>query len=119
MIISFLASFIGAALSALGMGGGGVFLIYLTVYLNLPQLEAQGMNLVFFVPVALVAIIIHAKNKLVRWRIVLPCVLAGLPGVWLGSRLAASFPQPVLGKRMAVFLGLIGLRELFSKKNQK
>jgi uncharacterized membrane protein YfcA len=113
------ASFLGAALSALGMGGGGVFLIYLTAYLGLPQLQAQGMNLVFFVPVALVAIAIHVKNKLIHWKIVLPCVLAGLPGVWLGAWLAAAAPQPVLGKLFAVFLGVIGLRELFAKKNQK
>jgi uncharacterized membrane protein YfcA len=119
MIISVLASFVGAALSALGMGGGGVFLIYLTAYLNMPQLQAQGMNLVFFIPVALVAIVVHMKNKLIRWKIVLPCVLAGLPGVWLGAWLAAEFQEPVLGKLLAVFLGLIGLRELFAKKNQK
>jgi uncharacterized membrane protein YfcA len=119
MIISVVASFIGAALSALGMGGGGVFLIYLTAYLNMPQLQAQGMNLVFFIPVAIVAIIIHIKNKLIRWKLVLPCVLAGLPGVWLGAWLAEAFPQPVLGKLLAVFLGVIALRELFAKKNQK
>lgn len=116
-ILPFAASFFGAALSALGMGGGGVFVIYLTAYLGLPQLQAQGMNLVFFLPVAAVAICFHARNKLIKWRVVLPCVLAGLPGVWLGAWLAESFSQQLLGKMFAVFLGLIGLREIFSKKD--
>jgi uncharacterized membrane protein YfcA len=118
-IVTFAASFFGAALAALGMGGGGIFIIYLTVFLNMPQLEAQGMNLVFFVPVAVVALIFHAKNKLIKWEVVLPCVLAGLPGVWLGAVLAQWFSQELLGKLFAVFLAVIGLRELLASKSQK
>ncbi len=117
-VIPFAAAFLGAALSALGMGGGGIFLIYLTVFLGLPQLQAQGVNLVFFIPVALVALIIHWKNGLVKWKIVLPCVLVGLPGVWAGVQAATWFSEALLGKLFAVFLAVIGFRELLpAKKN--
>jgi len=81
------ASFFGAVISALGMGGGGILLIYLTAYLGMSQLEAQGINLVFFLPVAAVALVIHAKHKLIRWKVVLPFVALGLPAVWLGRGL--------------------------------
>lgn len=111
----FIVSFLGAALSALGTGGGGILLIYLTAYAGLEQISAQGINLVFFIPVAAVALAIHVKNKLVRWKIVLPCVILGLPGVFTGAWLAGYLGSDMLRKIFAVFLLVIGIRELFSK----
>ena len=110
-----LASFFGAVISALGMGGGGILLIYLTVYLGMSQLEAQGINLVFFLPVAAVALCIHAKHKLIRWKVVLPFVALGLPGVWLGAWLAQKVGSELLSKLFGGFLLIIGIRELLSK----
>lgn len=114
-----LASFFGAVLSALGMGGGGILLIYLTAYAGMAQQAAQGVNLVFFIPVATVAIVIHAKNKLIRWRVVLPCVVVGLAGVWLGARLALGMDSALLGKLFGGFLLIIGIRELLVKPVDK
>lgn len=118
-MIIFLVSFIGAALSALGMGGGGILLMYLTAYAGIDQLSAQGVNLVFFIPVAATALFIHVKNKLVRWKIVLPCVLLGLPGVFLGSWLAEYLGSDILKRIFAVFLLIIGIRELFAGEKKK
>lgn len=112
----FIVSFFGAALSALGTGGGGILLIYLTAYAGLDQLSAQGINLVFFIPIAMAALLIHMKNKLVKWKIVLPCILLGLPGVFLGAWLANLLGSDILRKVFAVFLLVIGVRELLSKK---
>ena len=110
------ASFLGAVLSALGMGGGGILLIYLTVFMGMGQLAAQGINLVFFIPVAGVAIAIHAKNRLIRWRVALPAILLGLGGVYFGVKLAMFIGSDLLSKLFAVFLLPIGLRELFCRR---
>lgn len=110
-----LASFLGAVLSALGMGGGGILLIYLTAYRGMLQQAAQGVNLVFFIPVALVALCIHAKHKLIRWRVVPLCMLLGLAGVWLGSKAALAMEPRLLGKLFGAFLLVIGVRELLTK----
>ena len=115
----FLAAFAGAALSALGMGGGGILILYLTLVAGMDQLAAQGINLVFFLPVAAVALLFHAKNKLVKWRVVLPCVALGLPGVWLGAKLAEYCGSELLSKLFGGFLLVIGIKELFSKKTAK
>ncbi len=114
-----LASFFGAVISALGMGGGGILLIYLTVYLGMSQLEAQGINLVFFLPVAAVALCVHAKHKLIRWKMVLPFVALGLPGVWLGAWLAQKVGSELLSKLFGGFLLIIGIRELSFKAPDK
>lgn len=114
LLIAF-TSFFGAVLSALGMGGGGILLIYLTAYAGMRQQAAQGVNLLFFIPVAIVALCIHAKNRLIRWRVVWPCVLVGLAGVWVGARIALAMDPTLLGKLFGGFLLIIGVRELLAK----
>lgn len=107
------ASFFGALLSGLGMGGGGILVIYLTLYLGLEQLTAQGINLIFFLPIAATALLWHQKNKLIRWDMVLPFVALGLPGVYFGIQLATRIGSQLLGKLFGGFLLIIGVRELF------
>lgn len=112
------ASFLSAVLGALGMGGGGILVLYLTAYAGVPQLEAQGINLVFFVPVAAVALCIHQKNRLIDWRCALPCIFLGAVGVYFGVKLAMLLEQKLLGKLFGGFLMLIGIRELFAKRRR-
>lgn len=107
-------AFFSAVLGALGMGGGGVLLIYLTVFLNMQQMQAQGINLAFFLPVAAVSLILHIKNKLVDFRLCALLIPGGLVGAYLGFRLAGSLPEGLLRRLFAVFLLLIGCKELWS-----
>lgn len=116
-LLPVIASFFAAILGSMGMGGGGVLLIYLTLFGGMGQLAAQGINLLFFIPIAAIALIIHSKNHLVRWKVALPCLLTGVPGVFLGSWLAGVFGDGVLQKLFALFLLFIGVRELLSKKS--
>lgn len=110
------ASFAGALLSALGMGGGGIFIVYLTAAAGYDQLAAQGINLLFFIPIAAVAVFIHARNKLIRWKIVLPCVIFGICGVYLGIKLAIYIGADGLSMVFGVLLLLIGAQGLLGKR---
>jgi uncharacterized membrane protein YfcA len=116
MIISLGIAFLAAVLSAMGMGGGGVLLIYLTAVLGTDQLEAQGINLAFFVPAAIVALIFHIKNKLVDLRIAGWFILAGLAGVIGGAALAMWMPREMLSKCFGGLLLVMGIRELWPQK---
>lgn len=113
-LTALLPAFFGAALSALGMGGGGVLLIYLTAFLGMPQLAAQGINLAFFIPVAAVSLVIHMKNKLVDYRMAALLIPTGLAGVFLGTWLAGFLAEDFLRKLFAGFMFLIGLREAYT-----
>ena len=113
--LSLAAGFLSGALGAMGVGGGGLLLIYLTAFAGFEPLRAQGINLVFFLPSALAAILIHGKNGFIRWRTVLFSVLFGIPGVFFGSFLAGFLPEKVLRVAFSLFLLLLGCREFFAK----
>lgn len=91
-------------------------MIYLTLFAGIPQLSAQGINLIFFLPIAMLSLIFHAKNKLVEWKAILPAVLFGIVGAVGGSFLAEAIGSAVLRKIFAVFLISVGVKELFYKK---
>jgi uncharacterized membrane protein YfcA len=63
-----LAGAITGVLSGMGIGGGTLLVIYMVNIANIPQLEAQGINLVYFLPVAALSLVSHIKNRLVEWR---------------------------------------------------
>lgn len=115
-LVPTVAAFFSAILGAMGMGGGGILLIYLTLYADVSQMKAQGINLVFFIPIATIALVIHSKNKLVRWKVALPSILTGAAGVFVGNWLAQSFGDNLLSKLFGGFLLIIGVRELLAKK---
>lgn len=104
----------------MGLGGGMVLIVYLTVFAGLSQIAAQGINLVFFIPIAVVSLIFHTKNGLVEWKKAVPAVLWGTAAVVISAWLATQVGQSLLSKAFGVFLILMGLKELFfkSKKNK-
>jgi hypothetical protein len=50
------------------MGGGTLTIPLLTIFLSYEQLQAQGVNLIAFLPMSLVALWIHIKNHLVDFK---------------------------------------------------
>lgn len=115
MIIGF---FSGLAAS-MGLGGGFVLLVYLTGFTECGQLEAQGINLVFFLPIALLSLIIHTKNKLVEWRLIPVMAGVGVLGVAGGALLAAAVDEGILRKLFAALLIFVAVREIFHKARNK
>ena len=111
---SILAAFGAGALGAMGLGGGGILVIYLTLVVGMPQLQAQGVNLLFFLPCAVISIIINAKRKLIDWRNALWIALGGLPATLLGIWLSDLIDARWIGYLFAGLLMFIGARELFS-----
>ncbi len=104
--------------ASMGLGGGFVLLIYLSVFTEINQATAQGVNILFFLPIALISVIIHLKNKLIDIKMVLRYSLAGLIGAVAGSFLSAYLDTGILRKLFGVFLIIIGIKEFFSKKKQ-
>ncbi len=114
--IDVIIGFLAGAFGAMGVGGGGILLLYLTAFAGTDQLAAQGINLIFFLPAAAGAIVVHLKNGYIKWRSALISVLFGIPGVFLGSYIAGSIDESLLRTVFALFLLFLGGKELFAKK---
>ena len=114
-LLPFLAGTITGVLSAFGIGGGSLLLIYLTAFAGMTQHQAQGINLLYFLPAAAAALPAHKKNGLLEKKVIFPAILAGLCAAACTALLANRLETHVLRKLFGVFLLYIGLRELFRR----
>ena len=115
MIIRFIAALLSGIAGALGIGGGGILIIYLAAICNMNQLQAQGINLLFFLPCGIIALIMHTFSHRIKWKSVIWFVLGGIPGVLLGVWCAGFIGIRWLGKIFALLLLFLGLKSLFAK----
>lgn len=111
-------AFLTGIFASMGLGGGMVLIVYLTVFAGFSQLPAQGINLVFFIPIAIISLVLHTKNKLVEWKKAVPAVLWGTAAVIISAWLANRIEQSLLSKAFSIFLILMGLKELFFKSEK-
>lgn len=117
-IVGFLAAVIGS----MGLGGGGILLLYISAFTDIPQLKAQGINLIFFLPIGAVSLYFHIKNRLIDKKAALLTVASAVPTAVLGAFLASAVSQNLLRKGLAIFLFFLGARELvgsFKKKEKQ
>lgn len=106
------AGFLAGTAGAMGLGGGSILLLYLTLVAGEDQLHAQGINLLFFIPCAAAALWLHQKENRVPWRVVVPTALWGLPGAAVGFWLSGRLGGQGTGKLFGLFLLALGIREL-------
>ena len=67
-ISALLAGLFSGILGGMGLGGGGILIIYLSLFTDIKQLTAQGINLLFFIPIGLIALTIYAFKKQIKWK---------------------------------------------------
>ncbi|MDQ5983258.1 MAG: hypothetical protein RUMPE_00258 [Eubacteriales bacterium SKADARSKE-1] len=115
-IMSCIAGIISGILAAMGLGGGGFLIIYLTLFENISQSEAQGINLIFFIPIAITALIMHARGKLIDWKFALKFGALGLVGAILGCKIALFIDGGLLRKLFGILLLIIGSFQLKKEK---
>lgn len=108
--------FFAGVLGGMGMGGGALLIPALTVFFGVGQIGAQAINLVVFIPMAIVSLIIHVKNKRVQTKGLLWIILPALFCSLSGSFFALSISGTLLKRLFGAFLILLALFQLFSDK---
>ncbi|MCH5208209.1 MAG: sulfite exporter TauE/SafE family protein [Oscillospiraceae bacterium] len=114
-----LAGFLTGVLASMGLGGGFILVVWLTLFMNTDQRTAQGINVLFFLPIAFTALIMHLKNGLINKNLVKKLLFGGVVGAAIGTLGAQLVANELLRKLFALFLIGFGLREMFSAKNAK
>lgn len=117
-IVTLIVSFLTGVMASLGLGGGLVLILYLTLINGTGQLEAQGINLFFFLPIAAVSLFFHTKNKLVEWKKVLPTIITGCVFSLLFSFVANACDVSLLSRLFGGFVTAMGIMILFNSKNK-
>jgi len=113
---------LGGIVGGMGMGGGTLTIPLLTIFLSYKQLAAQGVNLIAFLPMSLVALFIHIKNHLVAFKSTWLLALVGSIFSLGGALVANNVSNALLKKLFAIFLiglGIWQIIEMKKCKNQK
>lgn len=113
--IAVITSIIAGATAAMGLGGGSVLLLYLTVFIEMNQLEAQGINLIFFLPIAIIAVIVYCHRGVIKLKQLTPFIIAGIPSAVFFGYLVKFTAAGVLRKIFGILVFLFGIYQIFAK----
>ena len=102
-------------LSGLGVGGGSLLMLWLTLVAELPHGSARCINLLFFIPSALIASIFRWKQGALDIKKIIPAIVAGCITAAIFSILSKQLEIALIKKFFGILLLFTGLRELFYK----
>lgn len=108
-----------AILSGLGVGSGGLFVIWLTMVEGVDAVNARGMNLLFFVFSATSALLFHLLRKRIRIPTVVTLSIFGAVGTVVGSIIGNSINPAILRKIFGAMLFLSGIYSLLNNAKRK
>ena len=119
-----IAGLVSGVVGGMGMGGGTLLIPILSIFLGFAQKSAQGINLLVFIPMSIVAIFVHIKNKLIDFRVGIPIIASGIFFSVMGSLIANGLSNNNLRVYFGVFLLLVGVFQFVqtfinSRKNQQ
>ena len=103
---------ISGIVTGLGMGGGSILILVLVSFLAISQHVAQAANLIFFIPTAIIAILVHIKNNNVEKSVAKKLFLVTVIGAAIGSYLTSFIEPSNLKKYFGIFLLVIGIYEI-------
>lgn len=104
-----IAGAVGGILGGMGMGGGTLLIPILTFFLDVTQKNAQAFNLISFVPMAIIALILHAKNKLIALKGMLPLIISAVISSLLGGFAVSFIEGDLQTKLFGGFLVLLAI----------
>ena len=115
MVLKILVGSVLGFLTGLGIGGGSLLILWLTIGIGMEQSVARAINLLFFLPSALIACVFRHKQGTLKIRKLLPAIISGCLFAaflsWVGPRIEVDIMKRAFG----ILLIGTGLRELFYK----
>ena len=108
--------------AGMGMGGGTFLIPLITLIMGVNQKVAQCINLLVFIPMAIVTIFIYAKKKMIDfkswWIVSLPACIVSTLGVLLAVDISGRIMKIIFGGFIAL-IGIIQIIVLLCKNKHK
>lgn len=112
MIAAVIAGLAAGALAGWGVGGGSLLLIYLAIFTDATQPQAQGTNLAFFLPAAGTSLISHFRNGFIELHALLWTAVPGVAAAVATSFFASAAQGTWLRCAFGIFLTVTGVVQL-------
>ena len=106
-------------LSGIGVGGGTLLILWLTLVLNIESAVSREVNFLFFLPAAAVSCFFRWKQGVLNWKQILPGAVAGCAAPVAGTLLSTVVDTVFLKKGFGILLLVTGIRELIYKPKKK
>ena len=99
-----LFAFLFSALSGMGIGGGSLFVVYLSVIRGFPQLVCQGINLAVFIFSSSFSCIVNKRKRKINYPLCLFLSVCGCVGALFGGGFASMINEGILRLAFGIFL---------------
>lgn len=113
--VSLVVSSVLGFLAGLGVGGGSLLILWLTLILDTPPDTARAMNLIFFLPTAIISSLFRRKQGVLPLKKVLPGIIAGCFTAAIFSLVSREISVSALRKLFGILLLATGIKELMYK----
>ena len=119
MVISVLISSVLGILSGLGVGGGSLLMLWLTLICGMEFASAKCINLLFFLPAAAISCFVMRKQLQPNIRYVLTAAISGCTTAVLFSHFSRSWDIAWVKKIYGILLILTAIREFRVSMSKK
>ena len=117
--VAILVATVLGTLSGLGTGGGSLLILWLGLVVGVDPTLARSINLMFFIPSALIACLFRWKQGKLRLQKILPAMIAGSIASGIFTNLGLSLNTQVLQKLFGILLLFTGVRDLLYKPKRQ
>lgn len=100
-------------LAGIGVGGGSLLILWLTLVIGISQPAARNINLLFFIPSAVISSMFRWKQGTLNIKKILPGILSGCISAGIFSVLGKHLDTEILKKLFGILLLITGIREVF------
>ena len=112
-LVAILAGCVLGYLAGIGVGGGSLLILWLTLVLNMEQVVARSINLMFFIAAAGAVSIFRWKEGSLKLAKILPAIIGGSISALVFAWLSNQINVENLRKLFGILLLITGVKELF------
>ena len=106
-------------LSGLGVGGGSLMILWLTLVQKMDFTAAKFLNLLFFLPPAAISVLAHLLRRKLSLKKIIPAALAGMLSASVFIYLSSTWDVEILRKLFGGLLLFFAWKELRYQNNQQ